>query len=235
MSLPVPILIKTLHSLCRQEADYNQSVGTARLEKDVARLSTALSVLPEPSDEPFMVLVSGLPGSGKSYLARRLAEKTPATILQSDALRKALVGKPRYTPAESGRLFQAMRRLTGELLARRIPVIIDATNITEKERRYFYGAADRLGVKTVTVRTHAPPELVKSRLIERRHDPDENSEADWGVHQRMLHRVERIKRHYIDVDTSDNVDSAIMRIVQEITNPAKIASLLKGENDGNQC
>ena len=199
----------------------------ARPDEDTARLSSALSGLPPPQAVPFMVLICGLPGSGKSYLARCLAEKLPAVILQSDALRKALFGKPAYTPGESGRLFQAMRHVAAELLAKRIPVIIDATNVTERDRRCFTRIADRLGVKTIIAHTHAPTELVKERLAERPREPLQMSEAGWEVHESMRKKFQKVKREHFDIDTSADIGPAVERIVHEVTKPAIIANLCK--------
>ena len=197
-------------------------------EQDAALLSCALTVLGEPREAPFMILITGLPGSGKSYLARCLAEILPAVILQSDALRKTLFNKPAYSAAESNRLFKAMRCLARGILGKGIPVIIDATNITERSRRYFYSIADTRGIKSVIVHTHAPEELVKNRLVIRRPIPDEMSDAGWEVYQRMLAKSEKIKRGHFEVDTSKNIAPAIAKIVQEVNNPAKMTSLRKG-------
>ena len=48
--------------------DENETSG------DVERLREALAELPEPVARPFLIVISGLPGTGKSYFSRRLAE-----------------------------------------------------------------------------------------------------------------------------------------------------------------
>ena len=52
---------------------------------------------------PVMVVVSGLPGSGKSHFSRRLAEQVGLFTLESDVLRTALFPSPSYTRSESRR------------------------------------------------------------------------------------------------------------------------------------
>src|SRR5205807_10001841 len=48
----------------------------------------ALSELEEPGRRPCLVLVGGLPGTGKSTLARGLAERARFSIIRSDLVRK---------------------------------------------------------------------------------------------------------------------------------------------------
>ena len=65
-----------------------------RLAADVARLAESLVNIPGPVAGPTLVVVSGLPGTGKSYFSARLAEKLDFLVLESDALRKT---RPRRT------------------------------------------------------------------------------------------------------------------------------------------
>lgn len=171
--------------------------------------------MPRPQSRPFLVLISGLPGTGKSHFAQRLSGRLPAVILESDALRKVLFDKPDYGLEESGRLFAAMRTLAEGLLERGMPVIIDATNLTEEHRQHFYAVADRLDVKLV-VRVVTPPVLVKERLGARRQEPGQKSDAGWEVYQRMAPSVETIKRRHFVVDNSKDVTSVLDRIVHEL-------------------
>ena len=99
------------------------------LREDVERLERSLNGLPRPQVEPPLIVVSGLPGTGKSFLCRKVAEKLPFLILASDALRKVLFPTPQYDEQENKRLFSACHVLIEELLEKGIPVIFDATNL----------------------------------------------------------------------------------------------------------
>jgi hypothetical protein len=78
---------------------------------DVSRLETALGELPARRPAPFLVLVSGLPGSGKSHFSRELCRRYPLAHLNSDALRRALFPQPTHSTDESARLFAAVHAL----------------------------------------------------------------------------------------------------------------------------
>ena len=69
----------------------------SQLSQDVNWLSQSLHMLPESMVTPAFVVVSGLPGTGKSFFCRKLAEKSPFCILESDAMRKALFALPNYS------------------------------------------------------------------------------------------------------------------------------------------
>ena len=52
-----------------------------QLAADVERLAESLEQLPEPVAQPALVVVSGLPGTGKTYFCSKLAERLPFAIL----------------------------------------------------------------------------------------------------------------------------------------------------------
>jgi len=184
---------------------------------DAQKLKQGLKELPEPVANPVFVVVSGLPGTGKSRFSRKLVERLPSVIVESDALRKRLFTSPTYSAQESHRLFNACHRLIEELLGSGIPVILDATNLVEQHRERLYHISQRLGVKLIIVQVEAPRELVLQRLQGRSRgvDPEDGSEAGWSVYQRMRTRVERIRRNYFAVDTSRDITSVIDKVVRE--------------------
>ena len=189
----------------------------AQLVSDVERLSESLGQLPEPVAEPALIVVSGLPGTGKTYFCNRLAERLPSVVLESDVLRKTLFSPPVYSAKESSQLFRAIHRLIERLLVKGIPLILDATNLSERNREYLYSIADRLDVKLVLVRVEAPPEIVRQRLEARREKPENNSDADWAIYRRMKYSVQRIRRNHYAVDTSRDITPVLDKIVKEVT------------------
>lgn len=194
---------------------YNQAVTQALFVSDADRLAEALEHLPEAVPWPVLVVVSGLPGTGKSYFCRRLAERLPSVILESDALRKVLFPSPGYSQAESAHLFKAIRLLVDRLLARGISIIVDATNLTERYREYFYSVADRRGVKLILARIEAPPEVVRERIEARQANSEGRSDASWEVYQKMKDSVERIGRRHYMADTSRDITPVIDKIMRE--------------------
>ena len=192
-------------------------MNNGQLTADVKQLMDSLGKLPEPSVTPVLIIVSGLPGSGKSYFSRRLAERLPLPIIESDAMRQILSQKPNYSQTESERLFRACHMIIGDLLHKGISVIFDATNLIESHREQLYRIADSADAKLIIVRLEAPPELVRQRLERRQTEPDQNdkSDADWKVYQKMTATAEKIRRNHFAVDTSKDITLAIEKIVRE--------------------
>jgi predicted kinase len=191
-------------------------VQQSQLVSDVQALTESLGQFPEPVVRPAFVVVSGLPGTGKSHFCNRLAERLPFLILETDALRKTLFPSPSYSQQESSRLFRAVHLLIEQLLKRGVPTILDATSLSERYREPLYSIADRLGAKLVLVRVEAPPEVVQERLKIRRAGGDNKSDADWEVYQRMKPTVEKIRRQHFAVDTSRAITPVLDKIVREL-------------------
>jgi predicted kinase len=191
-------------------------VEDARLVSDVQLLTESLGQLPEPVVKPAFIVVSGLPGTGKSYFCRKLAERLQFIILESDALRKALFSSPGYGASESGRLFRTIHLLIERLLKKGVSLIFDATNLSERYRERLYSIADHLDVKLILVRVEAPTEVVQERLKARRENPENKSDADWAVYQRMKSSVQKIGRNHYAVDTSRDITPVLDKIVREV-------------------
>ncbi len=190
-----------------------EGTQTAEIEK----LLESLGQLPEPEAKPSLIIISGLPGTGKSYFSARLAEKLPAKVLQSDSLRKTLFPKPTYNAAESAHLFKLIHLVIEKLLKKGISIILDATNLSEHHRERLYSIAERLDSKLILVQVIAPPPVVYERLKARMAgaNPEDKSDADWKVYQRMKASAQRIRRNHFVVDTSQDITPVIDKIVKE--------------------
>jgi predicted kinase len=184
---------------------------------DVQTLRQRLGPLPEPMVYPPFIVVAGLPGTGKSYLCHRLAERFPLLILESDALRQTLFDHPSYGPEESARLFRAIHLLIEQLLKKGIPLALDATNLSESNREYLYHIAERWDVKLILVWVEAPDDVVRQRLEERSRTAlrEDNSQADWSVYLKMRDSAQPIRRHHFVVDTSRDISPVLMKIARE--------------------
>ena len=183
------------------------------------RLLESLGQLVEPVVKPAFIVVSGLPGTGKSHFCRRLADRIPLIILESDLMRKALFPLPTYNAEESVRLFQAIHRLIEQLLKKGMSVVLDATNLSERNRERLYHIAYQCNVRLILVRVEAPLEVVQARLKNRMEGTaleEDHSEADWTVFQKMQGSAQRIRHNHFAVDTSRDITPVLDKIIREV-------------------
>ena len=190
-----------------------------QLNRDLVKLKGSLGSLPEATVNPGFVVVSGLPGTGKTFFCRKLAEKQLFCILESDALRKILFPSPDYSADESTRLFAACHSLIEGLLNNGMPVIFDATNLSERHREHLYRIGDRTGAKLVLVRVEAPAAVTYQRLRARKNGAtttEDKSDADWEIYRQMQPRAEKIRRNHFAVDTSQDIAPVLDTIIRTI-------------------
>jgi aminoglycoside phosphotransferase family enzyme/predicted kinase len=165
---------------------------SAALAKARGSWLLALGELEEPGRRPCLVLIGGLPGTGKSTLARALAEHSGFRVIRSDSVRKELAGVGRgqspsafgegiYTAEWTERTYaECLRRAEG-LLFEGQRVLIDASFRAEAHRRLFLESATRWGVPGAFLLCEAAPDVVGERLAGRRGDA---SDADWSVYRK---------------------------------------------------
>jgi len=188
-------------------------------DDDTARLRAVLLCdardLDLRSGSPRLLMLAGLPGVGKSAFARKVTSCCPFLKVESDRLRKALVPQPQYTPDEHRRVFRACHRLLDELLGQGYPMLFDATNLTERNRRPVYAIARKRGVPLAIAVVTAPPEIVRQRLRDREAglDPETWSDAGWEIHSRMAPAWEPVRRPHIAVDTSEDITPALRQVL----------------------
>jgi aminoglycoside phosphotransferase family enzyme/predicted kinase len=160
----------------------------------------ALGELEAPSRKPCLILVGGLPGTGKSTLANALAHHAGLSVIRSDVVRKELAGvggeecrstfgQGIYTAAWTERTYaECLRRAEG-LLFNGERVIVDANFREENQRHVFLNAATRWGVPAAFLLCQTDSNLVRSRLANRSEDV---SDADWSVYEKAVETWEEL-------------------------------------------
>lgn len=82
-----------------------------------------------------LTLMMGLPGSGKSTMAAKIAENEPnTTVLSSDKIRAELFGSAEVQ-GNNGKVFALLNSRMREALEDKKNVVVDSTNISFKARR----------------------------------------------------------------------------------------------------
>jgi aminoglycoside phosphotransferase family enzyme/predicted kinase len=144
---------------------------------------------------PALVLMCGLSGSGKTWLARKLAPELDAIHLRSDVERKRLsglsetartgsaIGQGLYSPDSNNRLYQHLAQAARSNVLGGFTTLVDATFGSRAERLQFRELARDLGVPVCVVHCNAPVELLRTRVSARQDAAMDASEADTSVLQ----------------------------------------------------
>lgn len=171
--------------------------------------------------KPVLVLVMGRSGTGKTYLASRLAPRLDAVHLRSDVERKRLAGLEErgrsgsgletglYAPQNTESLYAHLAETAEIVLAAGLDVIVDATFGARARRSRMRQLARRLGVPLRVLVCDAPEPVLRERVQRRAAAAQDASEADarvldWQLlHDEPVHASEELEEHR--VDTSGDV------------------------------
>jgi len=78
--------------------------------------------------KPIAVWVTGIPGSGKSTIAKKIAKKLKAGYLRLDDIRKVITPKPTYSGKERKMVYKALALIASKVYEKGSNVVIDATD-----------------------------------------------------------------------------------------------------------
>jgi aminoglycoside phosphotransferase family enzyme/predicted kinase len=146
----------------------------------------------------FLCITHGFSGSGKSFISRRLAAQLGALHLRSDVERKRLAGLAAVAPSKSSlgggiyrqdftqRTYQKLLENAYTILTSGYPAIVDATFLTQAWRLKFKDLAQSLKLPFLILNFSAPEEVLRQRILKRRQERRDPSEADLKVLEYQL-------------------------------------------------
>ena len=158
-------------------------------EAGLAYFALAEAALRRPAAPPCLVAIGGLPGTGKSRLARALAPGLGAApgalVLRSDEIRKRRHGAApeqrlppeAYAPAENAAVFAELAALAGEALRSGRTVVADAAFLRPEERAAMEAAAAAAGAPFHGCWLRAPLDVLRGRVAARTGDASDATVA----------------------------------------------------------
>ena len=156
-----------------------------------------------------IVIVLGLPGSGKSYFAARLAEVIQADYINSDQIRKGMFSKRIYSEQEKGAVYDAILKKMKTLVKLNKDLVIDATFQREDSRQLFIRQL-RGKVEFFFIEITANPDLIRRRLKKER----PFSEADFEVYELTRQQWQPLREPHLSLGSTDeNIDYMLDRAV----------------------
>jgi predicted kinase len=154
-----------------------------------------------------LILVCGLPGSGKSFFAQKLSIKTDALYLNSDILRKELFPTNRtYSEKEKQEVYDTLLERASHAIKTNKSVVVDATFYKNSLRIPFYTLAKQLNCPLTLFKIEADETLIRERTSKTRPD----SEADFNVYLKLKNSFEPIEIPFCTLQSErNNIDTLL--------------------------
>ena len=177
--------------------------------------------------KPKLIMVMGLPGVGKTYLAQHLADRIGGYHLCTDIIRKEITntpiemhrfegyGKGIYTSEASQQTYDKMYRRTENFLAQGKTCIIDATFSWEKSRNVARAIAEKYHVPLYIINCTCPEKVVLARM-KKREQEFSLSDATPEVYFRMKGYFEKVKnnKNYLEINTNQPIKKSLAKITR---------------------
>lgn len=121
---------------------------------------------------PALVLISGAPATGKTHLARRVAEALPVVVLEKDSIKETLFDALGQDDREWSRslgraAFALLRDLVESHLKARQSVVVEANFQRQYEGPWVDRMRERYDARVLELYCHADRETVLSRVAHR--------------------------------------------------------------------
>lgn len=161
------------------------------------------------------VIVLGLPGSGKSFFAERLAKQLGAEYMNSDRLRRELFPKRTYSDLETAKVYAIMLEKMGEAFQQKRDLVLDATFHKEETRVPFLTKGNS---NIVIIEVWADEEIIWQRVQKNR----PISEADFDVYRLIKKEWEPLKVPHLELkSTNENIDDMLQKALEYLKNDQK--------------
>jgi predicted kinase len=154
-----------------------------------------------------LILVFGLPGSGKTYFASHLAKRLNAVHLSSDIVRQETGAWNKYSTASKESVYDALFEETRRNVLSGNTVVVDATFYRKKHRDKFIKEAKRLAVRCKLIEVRAMEKTIRQRVSKPRAD----SQADFEVYKKIKGEFEPVTEDHL-VLFSDKGDISAMLV-----------------------
>jgi predicted kinase len=178
------------------------------LHSIVSDIDDYLPITPYVRDGGSLLMMVGLPGTGKSSVVENLQKNMSCVVVSTDNIRLLMRNKPTYTAAEMMLVYEVCYSIIEARLRQGQRVVFDASNYLSARREYLTRLAQRAGAPVAVCYVQAAQDVIHERLQQRnsgsRREGD-LSEADWSVYKWMVEAQEPVIGEHLILDTSSTL------------------------------
>ena len=180
--------------------------------------------------KPILFITSGLTGTGKTTVARKISVDYHADLISTDAVRKELEGIDKferhhdayntglYAPSKMKITYDKIIEKAENLLKKGYNVVLDATFKTEKLRFKAQFIAKKNNAYFLIIYTTCPESIIK-KYLEKRVKKRSISDGRWEIYIKQKNSFEKIKnKSFVEIDISNISYDYQIKIFRTILN-----------------
>jgi len=185
-----------------------EALRSGRVTPEALRYFDLASRITWERFKPFVLVICGLTGSGKTTVAGGLGRRLGLTVINSDATRKALAAVPEghatvpygdgiYSLSMTEQTYSRMAEMAEELVSSGAGAILDATFVRRAHRRLIVDLAARRGVPLMLIECRGSERVVRERLKRRAEEGRDLSDGRWDIYleqKAVFEPIEEIPR-----------------------------------------
>ena len=143
-----------------------------------------------------VVIIFGLPGSGKSYFAEQLAARLNTQYLNTDRIRNEMYPRKKYSGRKKRSVYQEMLRQATEHLKNGKAVVIDGTFYKNQIRNEF----KKIDIPVYWIEVTAEESTIRKRLAK----PRPYSDADFEIYKMIERQWEPMVSNHLILKSNDS-------------------------------
>lgn len=152
-----------------------------------------------------IIMVIGLPGTGKTTFAESLAAALSAKHLNTDVIRDAMGKRGKYDAVTKAAIYDELLHQTETELQGGKNVVVDGTFYRKQLREPYVQLAQRYGASIFWMEIKAAENIIRTRVSQRR----AYSEADFTIYLKIKSQYEPLEAPHLEL-WSDQLELATM-------------------------
>ncbi|MEO0340402.1 MAG: AAA family ATPase [Bacteroidota bacterium] len=153
-----------------------------------------------------IIIVIGLPGTGKTTFSRALAQVIDAVHLNTDMIRDDLDLRGHYDRQTKALIYQEMMNRVQAALEKGSHVIVDGTFYRRKNREGYRKLAKAQAVDLKWIELKAQEQAIRDRVAKKR----KYSEADFKVYLKIKALFEPMRLACLELQTDREKDLQVL-------------------------